>query len=124
MILSRIRLVSCDLTRPISIFRGLSSAFVTADLVISLNTIRLSSLISRPSSCARCHEIASPSLSGSVARKTFSAFLASFFNSLTTSFLSFETTYVGSKLFSTSTPRPSFPLIARSRIWPLDETTL
>ena len=51
-------------------------------LIISLNTILQGVSRSIPSRFARCHEIASPSRSGSVARYTFDAFFASFLSSL------------------------------------------
>ena len=82
MIRSSILLVSCDLTIGISILRGSLKASSIAGFVTSWNTTRsyLSSGISKAS--YKCHEIASPSRSGSLARYTLSAFLASLFNSL------------------------------------------
>ena len=52
----------------------------------------------------KCHAIASPSLSSSLANQTISAADACFFNCLTTSFLSLEIIYFGLKLLSTSIP--------------------
>ena len=69
-------------TKSISIWRGSLKAFLTASLVISLKTTRFFSLASKFKICAKCQEIASPSRSGSLARKTCLAFLASFFKSL------------------------------------------
>ena len=64
-----------------------------------------------------CHDIASPSLSGSVARYNVSAFFIASFNFLTTFLLSAETSYVVLKLSSIS--RPRF-FDDKSRIWPTD----
>ena len=66
--LSMIRRACCASTKSKSIFRGDLIAFLMASFVISLKVIRLLSLISKPSKYAKCHEIASPSRSWSVAR--------------------------------------------------------
>lgn len=52
-----------------------------------------------------------------------SAFLAFALSSFTTSFFSLLILYVGLNSSSKSTPSPSLPRVARSRIWPLDDTT-
>ena len=89
MIRSSILLVSCDFTKLSSI----SLAFLKLDkmtsLVISLNTILLYLSFSRDKVSYKCHDIASPSRSGSVAKYTKSEFFTSFFNSLTSFFLPF-----------------------------------
>ena len=69
----------------------------------------------------KCHAIASPSLSSSLANQTFSVSLTYFFKSLMIGFFSVGTTYLGWKLFSTSTPSS---LTGRSEICPTQETTL
>ena len=43
---------------------------------------------------------------------------------LMTCFFPLIGTYVGSNPFSTSTPSPSLPEIAKSLIWPLDDNTV
>ncbi len=53
-------------------------AFFTALFVTSLNSILHDSLVSIFNMLAKCQDIASPSLSGSVARYIFSLFLACF----------------------------------------------
>ena len=124
IIRSIILLVSCDSTKDISITRGFSNAPNTAGLVISWNSILLVVFGSKCKSSARCQEIASPSLSGSVASKTSSASLAFFISSRIIFALSFELTYVGLKSFSTSIPSPPLPEVDKSLIWPHDATTL
>jgi hypothetical protein len=52
----------------------------------------------------KCHAIASPSLSSSLANQTISAFFAKAFNFFTTGFLSSEMIYLGLKSPSTSIP--------------------
>ena len=74
--------LSVDLTRPMFIVLGLSKAFLTASFVISLKTTLFFCVSSISNSCAKCQEIASPSLSGSVARYTLSALETCAFNSL------------------------------------------
>ena len=61
--------------------------------------------------------MASPSLSGSVARYKISAFFIIDFNCEITFVLSFEGTYVAENPLSTSTPRS---LLGRSLTWPTD----
>ena len=69
----------------------------------------------------RCQAIASPSLSSSLANHTISDLLAKSFRFLTTVFLSLETSYLGVKSPSTSTPS-SFE--GKSEMCPkLDATT-
>src|SRR5215475_11981081 len=68
-----------------------------------------------------CLPMASPSRSGSVATYTVSADFAASLISLTTFSLPGITSYVGSKLFSMSTPRPFF---GKSLMWPTDAMTL
>ena len=96
-------------------------ASCTVCLLISLNITRhfVSGSISRR--CARCHEIASPSRSGSVARSTLEAAAASFLISLMVSPLPLIFMYSGSKLSSTFTPSL---LLGRSLTWPTDAMTL
>ena len=62
----------------ISISRGAFKDAFTAFFVISLKVILRIFFSSNFSAVARCHEIASPSRSGSVARNTLSDFFASF----------------------------------------------
>ena len=70
--------------------------------------------------CAKCHAIASPSRSGSVARYTFFAFFASFFRDFIKSPFPLIFIYSGSKSFSISTPIFDF---GKSLICPIDATT-
>src|SRR5204863_518800 len=69
----------------------------TAFLVISLNRARLKSTLPLPgfNSWSRCHEIASPSRSGSAARYTRSAARVAFFRSPSVFSFPFRTSYVG-----------------------------
>ena len=68
--LSRILLLCCASTKSWSIFLGFFAAFCTSSFVISLK-VTLDSLVRGISKiCAKCHAIASPSLSGSVAKYT------------------------------------------------------
>src|SRR5258706_1006463 len=69
----------------------------------------------------RCHEMAYPSRSSSVASQTVFAFAEYFFSSAITFFLSSLTTYTGSKLFFRSIPMSAF---ARSRTCPYDDLTV
>ena len=82
--------------------------------VISLNVTRTGASGLIPRTCARCHEIASPSLSGSVARYTMSAAFASFLSSFIRAALSFLFSYLGSKLLSTSTPSFDLQMLLRN----------
>ena len=120
-ILSNTRLACCALTKFISICLGSFIAFCTAVLVISLKVTLdlLSSGISKI--CAKCQAIASPSRSGSVAKYTFLADFASFFNDFIKSPFPLMFMYSGSKLFSILTP--NFDL-GKSLICPIDATTL
>jgi hypothetical protein len=77
-------------------------ALSIAVFVISWNTILGVVLISNFNWFAKCRQIASPSRSSSVAIHVFSADSESLFNSESTLLLSGETTYLGSKLCSTS----------------------
>lgn len=95
-------------------------ALLIAFFVISLNSILQSSLASIPKALARCQEIASPSLSGSVARYTFFDFLARVLISFKTGPLPLMVIYCGSKLLSISTPSLLF---GRSIICPTDAFT-
>ena len=70
---------------------------------------------------AKCHAIASPSRSSSLASQIVSAFLARLFSSLTSFFLSLLTIYLAEKSPETSTPN-SFA--GRSAICPKLEATL
>ena len=76
-ILSSILLACCAFTRSRSIFLGCATPFSMPVLVISLKVILSDASRGSPRSCARCHDIASPSRSGSVARYILSAFFAS-----------------------------------------------
>ena len=88
----------------ISIFLGSFIAFCTAVFVISLNvTLVIFSLLSS-NIFAKCHAIASPSRSGSVAKYTVFAFFASVFNDFIKSPFPRIFIYSGSKLCSISTP--------------------
>ena len=99
---------------------GFSIAFWMADLVMELNTILLVLFLSSPNSSAKCHDIASPSRSSSLASHMVSAFLAKSLSFFTKAFFSLSTVYFGLKSFSTSTPS-SFE--GRSAICPkLDST--
>ncbi len=83
--------------------------------------MRQGRLLSIPKRCAKCQDIASPSLSGSVAKNTSSAPLASFLSLLTNSPLPRIVIYLGSKSLPISTPRL---LLGRSRMCPTDASTL
>ena len=78
------RRACCASTRRPSISPASSIAASTAFFVISLKRTRLKTVLPAPgfkASC-RCQEIASPSRSGSAARKTLSADLTARFRSL------------------------------------------
>ena len=75
---SRILLACCASTRFISISLACLSDAFTAVFVISLKVILRIFFSSSFNALARCQDMASPSRSGSVARYTFSAFLAAF----------------------------------------------
>ncbi len=94
------------------------SAARAASFVISLSLMRWgwSSL----SSWAKCHAIASPSRSGSVARYTSPALLTALLSSLMMSPLPLIVRYFGANELSTSTPRVD---LGRSRTWPTDAFT-
>ena len=83
---------------------GLATASSIADLVISWKTILFVFSSGSSNASFKCHDIASPSRSSSVASQTVSAFFVIFFSSLTTDFLSSGTMYLGVKLFLTSIP--------------------
>ena len=102
------------LTRFKSMVLGCFIASKMACLVISWNTIRFVCSTSRPSTWARCHDIASPSRSSSDASHTLSELLAAFFNLPTTSVLSSGISYTGANV-SVSILRSFF---FRSRICP------
>jgi len=65
------------------IARGVWKARCTSDFVIASNVTRLARPGSTPSTCVRCHAMASPSRSRSVANQTSLAPLASFRSSVT-----------------------------------------
>src|SRR5699024_10071554 len=92
-----------------------------ASFVISLNTTRQFESSSTLSAYARCHAIASPSLSGSAAKYIFFAFFAAFFNSFSTSPLPRIVIYFG--LYDSSTSTPIW-LFGKSRTCPMDAITL
>ena len=96
--------------------RGWAMPSVTPFLVISPKVTRLGSSTSRPKMWARCQLMASPSRSGSVARYTWSAFLASLFSSLMIFSLPLMLMYWGA--YSCSTSMPSW-LAGKSRICPM-----
>ncbi len=85
--LSKILLVSWACTNFISISRVFSNAFKTASLVISRNAILLTGTFGFSTS-SKCHEIASPSRSSSVARINSSTSFNLSFSLLTIFFLS------------------------------------
>ena len=120
-ILSRMRLVCCAFTRSMSMPRGFFIPALTAVFVTSLKVILLASSGAMPRMVARCHDIASPSRSGSVAKNILSAFLASFFKAFITSPFPCILIYFGSNPFSMSTPSVLF---GRSRTCPTVATTL
>ena len=101
--------------------RGDLTAALTAFAVTSWNSMRQALSASMPSTFARCHEIASPSRSGSVARKILLAPRASLRMRLKISPRPRMVMYFGSKPFSTSTPSCDF---GRSRTWPCEASTL
>ena len=80
---SRIRRACCASTRFISIDLGRENASATSDFVTASKTTRFASVGEIPSISARCHAMASPSRSRSVANQIALADLASFFSSLT-----------------------------------------
>ncbi len=115
------RLACCASTKSSFIARGFLMASFIASSVISWKTIRSAFFGSTFSACIKCHAMASPSRSSSVARITPSALAVAFFRAVTR-FCDFRgITYCGSKFFSTSTP--SFPL-GRSRTCPYEDSTL
>ena len=120
-ILSSIRLACCASIKFLSIFLGCLTAFFTASFVISLNVILHSSSSGIPNIYDRCQAIASPSRSGSVAKYTLFAFLASFFNSFIKLAFPLIFIYWGSKLFSISIP--IFDL-GKSLMCPIEAITL
>lgn len=85
------RRVSWASTRRWFSSRGLATASWIAVLVISWNTIRCTGTLGFRT-CWRCHAMASPSRSSSVARKSSSDSASSDFNLLTWDFLSAFTT--------------------------------
>ena len=106
----------------------LATACLMASGVISLNTIRCTGILGLSTS-NRCHAMASPSRSSSVARSNSEASFMDLRSSVMRAFLSGDTTYTGVKSPSTSTAssahgrsRYSAGIWARpwgrSRIWP------
>ena len=77
---STMRRVSCASTRFMSRSRVLATASRMASGVISLKTMRWTGTLGRRTS-RRCHEMASPSRSSSVASRSSSASLRAFFSS-------------------------------------------
>jgi hypothetical protein len=94
-------------------------ASLIADLVISWKTTRLTSLSLSPlfwlSSSRTCQEIASPSRSGSVARKSWSEFLRAWAMARSCLWESGETSQFIAK---SSSGRTEPSLEGRSRTWP------
>ena len=84
------RRVSCAFTRRSSISRVSPSALLIASFVISWKTMRLTGTFGCNTS-SRCHAIASPSRSSSVASRSSDDSFRSFFSSLTFFFLSGST---------------------------------
>ena len=95
-ILSKTLLACCASTRFISISLGCFKDAFTAGFVISLNVILAVFFMSSFNAVAKCHEIASPSRSGSVARYTLSAFLTCLLNSASFPPLPLMVIYFGS----------------------------
>ena len=85
------RRVSWASTRSTSMSRGFATASRMADLVISWNTMRLTGTFGFSSSL-RCHAMASPSRSPSVASRSSSASFSLALRSRMVPFLSGETT--------------------------------
>src|SRR5262245_14235518 len=100
--------------------RGFSSACLTARSVISLNVRRAIGRRALFSAPARCQAIASPSRSGSGARKMRSAFSAAARILASAALLPRIGTYWGSKSLSRSTPSSLF---GRSMMWPFEAST-
>ena len=78
--------------------------------------------LSKPNASVKCHAIASPSLSSSVASQIISAFFTSDFSSFTTFVFSSEITYFGLNPFSISIAIP--PFLGRSRMCPILDLTV
>ncbi len=108
-------------TKSMSNVRGCANASSIADLVISWKTIRFTLAGSILVTSIRCHEMASPSRSSSVANQIVSASAAFFLMSLMSAFLSSRTSYCGSKSWAMSIP---MPFDGRSRTCPLLEITV
>jgi len=141
--LSNTALASWACTRDISSSRGFEKESMIALFVISRNTARLTGTSGFNNSC-RCHEIASPSRSSSVARRICVQFFDKFCSLCSTLSFPSGTAYIGLKLLSTSilidaTVKLSSGIIAldlylslcfnseldaMSRICPAQETTL
>ena len=128
------RRVSWASTRFSSSSRVFSAAARIAGLVISLNTMRRTGTVGLRTS-SRCHAMASPSRSGSVASSSSSQSFSFALRSATFFFLSGLTTYSGAKPFSVSTPRraqgsflyftgTSAAPRGRSRMWPTEASTI
>ena len=118
---SSTRLACWASTRSISISLDCLIACLTAFFVISLKVMRLVFFGSSFRAWSKCHEIASPSRSGSVARYTLSAFFTSFRSVARSSPFPLIVIYFGSKSFSKSTP---IWLFGKSRTCPLEATTI
>ena len=102
------------------ISRGFSRASRTALAVISLNWMRPMFGLVSLSSSAMCQAMASPSRSGSGARKIVRALDATLVSWSTTFCFPGMTPYWGSKPLASSTP--SF-FWGRSRTWPTEAST-
>src|SRR5438105_443255 len=100
--------------------RGCSSACLTARSVISLKVRRRIGRFEFLSAPARCQAIASPSRSGSGARKMRSAVRAASLIFASALVLPRIGTYLGSKPLPTSTPSSLF---GRSMMWPFEAIT-
>ena len=99
---------------------GVESDSMTAFSVISWNVSLAASLGSIPKTSHMCHAMASPSLSGSVAKYTLEAVLAASFSSLAMFPLPRMVMYCGSKPLSISIPSLLF---GRSLMWPKEAFT-
>ena len=122
------RRACCASTSGMSIPRGSATALRTADFVISLYVTRLNGFLpaAGSSTSCRCHAIASPSRSGSLARYISSADLTADLSSETTFSLPSETTYFGVKVHL---PSPALSMriapfsFGRSRMCPTELLT-
>ena len=128
---SMTRRVCCASTRCMSMSRGFAMAAATAERVISLYETRRTVFAAYAfaprgsrSTSSRCQAMASPSRSGSLARRIVSAFFAAATSSPTTRFLSSGTTYLGVNDERSSEMSMPSPCSGRSRMWPTEARTL